>query len=74
LGGGVDRQALEQAGVLGGGEVIEQRVRQEQLAREVAVEVPRVDLLGAPDERVHLVEVALHDRGARDLEDLDRAG
>ncbi len=63
---------LDEAGVIAGLEVVDERVRQQQLASEMFHQVLAVHDGGAVEDIVHLVEVALHDGGAGDLLHLPR--
>ena len=67
LEGGAHREALDQAGVFLAGEVVDQGVGEEELVAEVAGEGLGVDLFGAVQDFVHLVEVVLDDADAGHL-------
>jgi hypothetical protein len=73
LKGRVDRKALDQLRKLLGFQVVDERVGQEELALQVALEGRRVDAPRAPGDPVHLVHVLLDDAHVREALDL-RAG
>ena len=64
LQGRVDRQALDEARVFLGGEIVEQHKRQQQRLVDVPLEIGGADGLVAVKDEVDLVEIALGDGGA----------
>jgi hypothetical protein len=59
-----DGQVFEEAGVFGGSEVFEERVREEEFAGKMFVEADRVDFEVAADDSVNLFKVGLNDADA----------
>jgi hypothetical protein len=67
LKGRVDGQLLDQPRELLGLQVVDEDVGQEELAVQVALEAPGVHGARAPEDPVHLVQVALDDAHVREL-------
>ena len=63
----LDRQSLDEPGVLDGFEVLHQRVGQKELGFEMTVQVFRRHLLIAAEDTIHLVQVTLYQRGPGNL-------